>query len=59
MIGSLIGGLIEPDSAVRVLLVEAGFDACRWICRWVWNAYVGGYVDGYVGGYVGGFGTCM
>jgi len=25
----LIDGLIEPDSAVCVLLVEAGFDACK------------------------------
>ena len=25
---------MEPDSAVRVLLVKAGFDACRWFGRW-------------------------
>jgi len=28
LVGGLKGGLVEPDSAVRVLLVEAGFDAC-------------------------------
>ncbi len=25
---------MEPDSAVCVLLVKAGFDACRWFGRW-------------------------
>jgi len=29
LISSLINGLIEPDSAVRVLLVKAGFNACK------------------------------
>jgi len=32
--GGLIGGLMEPDSAVCVLLVKADFDACRWFDRW-------------------------
>jgi len=49
--GGLIDGLIESDSAVCVLLIEAGFNACRWICKWIWNVYVAWYVDG--------FETCM
>ena len=34
MIGGLEGGLMKPDSVVRVLLVKADFDACRWFGRW-------------------------
>ncbi len=41
--GGLIVGLMKPDSAVCVLLVKAGFDACKWVCRWVWNVYVNGF----------------
>jgi len=29
LVGVLWGGLMKPDSAVCVLLVKAGFDACR------------------------------
>jgi len=32
--GDLIDSLMESDSAVCVLLVKAGFDACRWFGRW-------------------------
>ncbi len=32
--GGLVGSLMKPDSAVCVLLVKAGFDACRWFGRW-------------------------
>ncbi len=34
LINDLINDLMKPDSAVCVLLVKAGFDACRWFERW-------------------------
>ncbi len=34
LVNGLIGGLMKSDSAVCILLVKAGFDACRWFERW-------------------------
>ncbi len=27
--------LIKSNCAVRVLLIEADFNACKWVCKWV------------------------
>ncbi len=34
LVSVLINGLMKSDSAVCILLVKAGFDACRWFERW-------------------------
>ena len=31
---------MKPDSVVRVLLIKAGFNACKWFKRWFNKEFV-------------------